>query len=292
LTITRAQEGTSARTVTVGDQIAAVITPKHFADLETAFTGDSGSGGSKGLVPAPASGDASKFLKGDGTWAAASGGTVTPKLRVYTIFEGAMSAPGGTDYTQRFTKGTGTGSTITYSSAGVNLNNGTNSAGFSYIRFGTGSDANFSIFGGNIEFTHACNTFISTSSNGYIDFRGLGNDMVPNAAGITQTGHHIGWITSIASSTRTDKYSVGDGTTQSSGTFTSSTGPVDVYYIVGTGTSSMKFYKNGTLVGTLTSNIPSGYADSQIVLGNSNGNSNTANVARTISMAEYTKELY
>jgi len=32
------------------------------------FTGDSGSGGVEGLVPAPAIGDASKFLKGDGTW--------------------------------------------------------------------------------------------------------------------------------------------------------------------------------------------------------------------------------
>jgi len=38
-----------------------------------AVVGDSGSGGTKGLVPAPASGDAaaSKFLKADGTWATA-----------------------------------------------------------------------------------------------------------------------------------------------------------------------------------------------------------------------------
>lgn len=37
------------------------------------FVGDSGSGGTKGLVPAPASGDATKFLKGDGTWSSPSG---------------------------------------------------------------------------------------------------------------------------------------------------------------------------------------------------------------------------
>lgn len=37
------------------------------------FVGDSGSGGSKGLVPAPSSGDANKYLKGDGTWASVSG---------------------------------------------------------------------------------------------------------------------------------------------------------------------------------------------------------------------------
>lgn len=43
------------------------------ADL-IAMVGDSGSGGTKGLVPAPASGDATKFLKGNGTWAAIAGG--------------------------------------------------------------------------------------------------------------------------------------------------------------------------------------------------------------------------
>lgn len=42
-----------------------------------AFTGDSGSGGVKGLVPAPAAGDAAagKFLKADGTFAAPAGGS-------------------------------------------------------------------------------------------------------------------------------------------------------------------------------------------------------------------------
>ena len=42
----------------------------------TAFTGDSGSGGVKGIVPAPASGDSTKFLKGDGTWATPTTSTV------------------------------------------------------------------------------------------------------------------------------------------------------------------------------------------------------------------------
>lgn len=42
------------------------------------FVGDSGSGGTKGLVLAPAAGDAaaSKFLKADGTWSTVSGGGV------------------------------------------------------------------------------------------------------------------------------------------------------------------------------------------------------------------------
>lgn len=40
----------------------------------SAFVGDSGAGGTKGLVPAPTTGDSSKYLKGDGTWTAIPGG--------------------------------------------------------------------------------------------------------------------------------------------------------------------------------------------------------------------------
>lgn len=45
--------------------------------LLNVMVGDAGSGGTKGLVPAPASGDAAKFLRGDGTWVANASGTVT-----------------------------------------------------------------------------------------------------------------------------------------------------------------------------------------------------------------------
>lgn len=38
------------------------------------FTGDAGAGGTAGVVPAPAAGDALKFLRGDKTWAAGGGG--------------------------------------------------------------------------------------------------------------------------------------------------------------------------------------------------------------------------
>lgn len=43
------------------------------ADLD-AFAGDAGSGGTKGLVPAPQIGDALKYLTGDGTWSSVPGG--------------------------------------------------------------------------------------------------------------------------------------------------------------------------------------------------------------------------
>lgn len=47
-----------------------------------AMVGDSGSGGTKGAVPAPAAGDAAaaKFLKADGTWAVPSGGGSSPSV--------------------------------------------------------------------------------------------------------------------------------------------------------------------------------------------------------------------
>lgn len=51
-----------------------------------AVVGDSGAGGTKGLVPAPSAGDAaaSKFLKADGTWASPGGGSKLPHITVKT----------------------------------------------------------------------------------------------------------------------------------------------------------------------------------------------------------------
>jgi hypothetical protein len=48
------------------------LTVAQTTAMLNAFVGDSGSGGTKGLVPAPAIGDATKYLKGDGTWATVS----------------------------------------------------------------------------------------------------------------------------------------------------------------------------------------------------------------------------
>lgn len=79
----------------------------EFANVHKALSvmvGDSGSGGTKGLVPAPASGDAAagKFLKADGTFAVPPGtatGTVTttgsPANGNLTKFSGASSVTNG-----------------------------------------------------------------------------------------------------------------------------------------------------------------------------------------------------
>jgi hypothetical protein len=69
------------------------------ADLIVAV-GDAGAGGTKGLVPAPATGDATKFLRGDMTYQTVSGaGTVTtsgsPASGNLTTFSGATAITNG-----------------------------------------------------------------------------------------------------------------------------------------------------------------------------------------------------
>jgi hypothetical protein len=64
-----------ANTSASAGAVSAVAISSITTEL-TNLVGDSGSGGTKGLVPAPVAGDASagKFLKADGTWAVPAGG--------------------------------------------------------------------------------------------------------------------------------------------------------------------------------------------------------------------------
>ena len=61
---------------TAGTGAPEDLTATQATALLNAFVGDAGSGGTKGLVPAPAAGDAAagKYLKADGTWAAIAAG--------------------------------------------------------------------------------------------------------------------------------------------------------------------------------------------------------------------------
>lgn len=62
-------------------------TPAQVTATLPVFVPDTGSGGAKGLAPATGAGDATKFLKGDGTWATPSGSAspLTTKGDVYTF---------------------------------------------------------------------------------------------------------------------------------------------------------------------------------------------------------------
>lgn len=67
------------------------------------FTGDSGAGGTAGRVPAPAVGDASKFLKGNGTWATPASG---PSYAVLgTQFDTTSLTPADTGLSVSLTAG-------------------------------------------------------------------------------------------------------------------------------------------------------------------------------------------
>jgi len=58
--------------ITSGTGDVEDLTSTQATSILNTMVGDSGSGGTKGLVPAPITGDSTKFLRGDGTWAPAS----------------------------------------------------------------------------------------------------------------------------------------------------------------------------------------------------------------------------
>lgn len=71
-------------------------TSQRWRDVEIfpSVIGDSGSGGRKGMVPAPASGDATKFLRGDATWVTVAGGSI-PAAAVSTpnVIDDSLAQP-------------------------------------------------------------------------------------------------------------------------------------------------------------------------------------------------------
>jgi hypothetical protein len=80
-------------------------TQSMFLASAPAFVGDSGAGGVKGLVPAPAAGDAGKFLKGDGTWSASGGGTGSLDSVYQETFESTIPTSWSTGNNATFLNG-------------------------------------------------------------------------------------------------------------------------------------------------------------------------------------------
>ena len=70
-----AQSTIKGRAASAGTGVPTDLTATQATAILNNMVGDSGAGGTKGLVPAPAAGDAaaSKFLKADGTWTAPTG---------------------------------------------------------------------------------------------------------------------------------------------------------------------------------------------------------------------------
>lgn len=107
-----------------------------------AMVGDSGSGGTAGLVPAPATGDAAagKYLKADGTWTAPSGGTAV--AYILTSPQDAIA-----------------GSATEYFSPGASLiASATETARYTFL----GAAATITSFGVRINSTVAASTLVCT----------------------------------------------------------------------------------------------------------------------------------
>lgn len=83
--------------VSGGTMAPAELTPAQVAAMLPVMVGDTGSGGTKGLVPAPAAGDAAaaKMLRADGTWAAVPAPSPLTTINAQT----------GTSYTLALTDG-------------------------------------------------------------------------------------------------------------------------------------------------------------------------------------------
>lgn len=89
------------------------LTGAQATALLSNMVGDSGSGGTKGLVPAPSSGDAAsgKFLKADGSWTAPSGsGAPSTAQYIVAALDGGLSAERAATDTTTVTWDFGTGS--------------------------------------------------------------------------------------------------------------------------------------------------------------------------------------
>jgi hypothetical protein len=84
---------TSGNTLTMLGRVAGgagpytQLTAAQITTIPNAVVGDAGAGGTKGLVPAPAAGDAAarKFLMADGTW-------VADERKAWAVFTGATGA--------------------------------------------------------------------------------------------------------------------------------------------------------------------------------------------------------
>jgi hypothetical protein len=114
-----AQSTIKGRAAGAGTGDPTDLTATQATAILDVMVGDSGSGGTKGLVPAPASGDAAanKYLKADGTWATVTGGSGSGGAQI------TMDSPNGfgstntavrKDWTSRVANG---GTAMTYSNS-------------------------------------------------------------------------------------------------------------------------------------------------------------------------------
>lgn len=205
------------------------------ADL-IVMVGDSGSGGSKGLVPAPTTGDSTKFLRGDATWQTIPGGgdaltsgnlsqfaaTTSAQLRGVLSDEtgtGAAVFASAPTLTAPVVNGTSGNLTISAATDGGEFNISSDAAGDLAI-FKSGAGAlNLDLLDGDLK---TADTVRLTNAGLLQNITSINGVTIPtgNIVGISDTQT----LTNKRVTPRT-------GTTTSSGTPTINTDNVDVYTI-------------------------------------------------------------
>jgi YD repeat-containing protein len=220
------------------------------------FVGDSGSGGVRGAVPAPATGDAVRFLQGDGTWGSPAGsgtvtnvsgtsnrisvtnGTSTPVIDIDAAYVGQSSITTlGT-----IVSGTWQGGVVGATYGGTGVNNGT-----SIITLGgslTTSGAH------PITFTTTGTTSVTLPTSGT-----LVNSAVTSLASLATVGT-IGtgvWQGSVIGAAYGGTGVNNSSTITLSGNF--STSGVNTLNLATTGNTNVTLPTSGTLVNTTSSAI-------------------------------------
>lgn len=201
-------------------------------------------------------------------WAAASGGGSAATPRFNFAVNGANNAL--TTNGSAFSNTSGTGAAVTYqtSNGAYKLESGSTAA--------TGR-ANFyissywSVYGSanNIDWGEDPSCLmvlnIQKSTGDVVGFSGLHHGT--NAATLSTTVRHAGIYWTTVAGTTTIYASNANGTTQTSTDITASfnanttTNTVDKVYITMTSGTNIKFYVNGTLAATHTTNMPTGVLD-------------------------------
>lgn len=101
---------------TAGTGVPEDLTATQATAILNAVVGDSGSGGTKGLVPAPAAGDAAKKLYLN------AGGTFSNEVKAFGLFVGATGASAGTPFNISCVRNSPSNYTFTFGTALADAN--------------------------------------------------------------------------------------------------------------------------------------------------------------------------
>jgi hypothetical protein len=254
-------------------------------DSESALAWVDGGGAVEGTaVLSTGEAGGTKYLRedGDGTcsWQTPAGGASTPKLEVSTNFENLA-----TRYDSEGATGTATSTTN-----GLLITSSATASGRRSLFMAIGNKS-YNIFAKNPSFTAIA--YVSAVPTTGDSFLGIGYQDIA-AGGHTYTRDHMGFKIIYSGSTATLYATNADGTTETATDITSGITVTNnnTYYCVQDGSTNIKYYVNGTLVATHTTNLP----DSAPLVGTtlqwSVTNKNTATDFRiVIPFSKYSQDL-